>query len=191
MDQKNKVLVVEEEKFGWTILSTVQDDERAPFREKLATQPEPDPVVGTETDAGVDRHEGAPPVGEQKNEAENEESDEPEEFARDEEDDDADDELDDYGFDDGADDGDEAKVFPFGESGRVFLWDTEPSTKQALVQQQPEQKQGVMWGVSLVATLGFFGWVVMSSLSGGGKNIRCLKLHPCSVKDGEPVLGTL
>eukprot|EP00250_Pteridium_aquilinum_P022592 c25431_g1_i1 orf=353-940(+) len=195
MDHTNNVQLVEEEKFGWTILSTVHDGEAVPCNENPATQQEADLVSDKETDehirsTSIDAHGEISPISEQKSEEENEGNEEEEDDARDAEEVDADDELEDCGFDDHGDDG----VFPFADSARGFLWDPEPrreANTKTLVEQQAGQKQGLMWRVSLVATLGFFGWAVMTGLSGGGKNLRCFKLHPCGIKEGEPVLSTL
>lgn len=200
MDQKKNIRVIEEEKFGWTILSTVPDSEFAACEENLVAQQEADldllPDVATdECVTTSDTHGDNPSATESKGAEEDEESDDAEAFTHAEEDDDADDELDEYGFDEGGDDGEQAKVFPFGDAAREFMWDPEPrreaSEKEILVEQQAGQKQGVLWRVSLVATLGFFGWAVLSGLSGGGKNVRCLKLHPCSIKEGETCVSTL
>ncbi|MCO5559952.1 hypothetical protein L7F22_013556 [Adiantum nelumboides] len=187
MDQNNNVrLVEEEEKSGWTILSTIYGEEP---EEKLPTPPETDqePEKGLDESGGAD---GSAVRGE-KSKEENEDSDNAEEVLYSEGDADADDELTDYGVDDGA----EEEESPFGDAAREYVWEAEPlrdaGVEQTLDDQQPGQKQRLIWRASLVATLGFFGWAVLSGLGGGGKSGRCLKLHPCSLKEGEPVLSTL
>ncbi|KAI5072902.1 hypothetical protein GOP47_0013008 [Adiantum capillus-veneris] len=187
MDQNNKIrLVEEEEKSGWTILSTVHDEEP---EEKLPAAPETDPEPIKGADEPV-RGADDSALSEEKSK-ENEDSDDAEEVLYSEGDDYADDELTDYGVDDGAEEGGS----PFSNSAREYVWESEPvrdaGVEQTLVEQQPGQKQGLIWRASLVATLGFFGWAVLCGLGGGGKNVRCLKLHPCSLKEGEPVLSTL
>lgn len=216
MEQENTVRLVEEEKFGWTILSTVRDGElvsekkpweRNPSGEKLGKLEQTESVVEKEKDepfeSGLRDFIVENTKGEQEKQApdeeEKEEEEEDEGNAEEEEDDDDHDEdvHDEDEHDDGSGDVDGKRVFPFGDPRGALPWgpkkvqEASPKfgRKQTLVQQQPVFKHGLMWRVSLVATLGFFGWVMMNGLS--GKNFRCLKLHPCSIKEGEPVVNSL
>ncbi|KAH7290677.1 hypothetical protein KP509_30G059100 [Ceratopteris richardii] len=194
MDQNDNVRVVEEEeeeKSGWTLLSTLNDGEpshdSSPHQETDSSNNRTtvEPLKGTE---GIsDPTSDSRAVEEKQTEEMTDDSDVAEEFHYAEDDDDADDELTDCG----QDVENREEEFVFEDSAKGFGWEGEPCKKQTVVEHQSGQKQGLMWRASLVATLGFFGWAILSGLTGGSKGARCLKSQHCSLKEGEPVLSTL
>lgn len=79
----------------------------------------------------------------------------------------------------------DCRIWAWGEQVRKAIVD---DGKQTLVQKQSQKHPaGLLWRASLMATLGFFGWALLSA--GDGKNFRSVKSHPCNFKEGEPVLN--
>ena len=90
-----------------------------------------------------------------------------------------------------ADDDDEKNntnfhISPRSSHNKNLSWNFNRTEEGVLEGHMNNKNGGAFWRASLFATLGFLGWVFISNTfnGGSGKDLRCMKLHPCSIKGG-------